>query len=89
MSKRKDMLEVIANSMDKEMIPFLIEWILDTRRKPAVVAFTSGSVRDVAYAVERALYLERETHNIPKPLKMRPTEQCPRCGYIQTIFTEE
>jgi len=83
MSNRKNMLEALATSMDREMIPWLIEWIRDPNRKDAIHAFTEGPVRQVAYAVEYALKLERET--IPEFPRhtMRPRERCPRCGFIQ------
>ncbi len=85
MNKRKDMLETIAKSMSREMVPLLIEWIRDPNRKEAIHAFTEGPVRQVAYAVEYALKLERETKQVMPHLTLRPTEQCPRCGYVQHI----
>lgn len=85
MSKRKDMLEALATSMTREMVPFLIEWIRDPNRKEAIHAFTEGPVRQVAYAVEYALKLERETTPVLPPLTMRPTERCPRCGFVQYV----
>ena len=85
MSKRKDMIEALATSMNREMVPWLIEWIRDPNRKEAVYAFTEGPVRQVAYAVEYALKLERETTSVLPPLTMRPTEQCPRCGFVQYV----
>jgi hypothetical protein len=33
----------------------LSAWILDTRRKPAVTAFTEGPERQIAYAIETML----------------------------------
>ena len=86
MSKRKDMIEALATSMSREMVPWLIEWIRDPNRKEAEYAFTEGPVRQVAYAVEYALKLERETvPSLPNPPTMRPTEQCPRCGFVQYV----
>ncbi len=85
MSKRKDMIEALALSMPREMIPWLIEWIRDPNRKEAMHAFTEGPVRQVAYAVEYALNLERETTPVLPPLTMRPREQCPRCGFVQYV----
>lgn len=85
MSKRKDMIEALATSMTREMVPWLIEWIRDPNRQEAVHAFTEGPVRQVAYAVESALKLERETTPAIPPLTMRPTEQCPRCGFVQYV----
>ncbi len=85
MSKRKDMIEALATSISREMVPWLIEWIRDPNRKEAVYAFTEGPVRQVAYAVEYALKFERETTPVLQPLTMRPTEQCPRCGFVQYV----
>lgn len=85
MSKRKDMIEALAKSMNREMVPYLIEWIRNPRRKEAILAFTEGPVRQVAYAVEYAMKLERETTPVLPPLTMRPTEQCPRCGFVQYV----
>ena len=85
MSKRKDMIEALATSMSREMVPWLIEWIRDPNRKEAEYAFTEGPVRQVAYAVEYALKLEMETTPVLPPLTMRPTEQCPRCGFVQYV----
>lgn len=85
MSKHKYMIEALATSMNREMVPWLIEWIRDPNRKEAVHAFTEGPVRQVAYAVEYALKLERETTPVLHPLTMRPTEQCPRCGFVQYV----
>ena len=85
MSKRKDMIEALATSMSREMVPWLIEWICDPNRKEAMYAFTEGPVRQVAYAIEYALKLERETTPVLPPLTMRPTEQCQRCGFVQYV----
>lgn len=85
MSKRRDMIEALATSMSREIVPYLIEWIRDPNRKEAIHAFTEGAVRQVAYAVEYALKLERETTPVLTPLTMRPTEQCPRCGFVQYV----
>ncbi len=85
MSKRKDMIDALAASMSREMVSWLIEWICDPNRKKAIHAFTEGPVRQVAYAVEYALKLERETTPVIPPLTMRPTEQCPRCGFVQYV----
>ena len=86
MSKRKDMIEALSLSMNREMVPELIAWIRDPNRKEAVYAFTEGPVRQVAYAVEYALKIERETTPVlPLPPTLRPTERCPRCGFVQYI----
>lgn len=79
------MIEALATSMNREMVPWLIEWIRDPNRKEAVYAFTEGPVRQVAYAVEYALRLERETTPVLPPLTMRPQERCQRCGFVQYI----
>lgn len=63
----------------------LIAWMRDAGRKEAVFSFTEGPARQVAYAFERALRMERETTKSPVHLTMRPTEQCPRCAYIQVV----
>lgn len=83
MSKRRDFLAAMAVSMDREMVDFLIEWIRDPNRKEAIHTFTEGPVRRVAYAVEYALRIEREAAPVMPPLKMRQTEQCPQCGFVQ------
>jgi hypothetical protein len=85
MSKRKDMIEALATSMNREMVPWLIEWIRNPNRKEAMHAFTEGPVRQVAYAVEYALKLERETTPVLPPFTMRPAAQCPRCGFVQYV----
>jgi len=78
------MIEALATSMSREMVPWLIEWIRDPNRKEAVYAFTEGPMRQVAYAIEYALKLERETAPTIAPgATMRPTEKCPRCGFVQ------
>jgi hypothetical protein len=85
MSKRRDFLAVLAVSMDREMVDFLIEWIRDPRRKEAIHAFTEGPIRNVAYAVEYALRIERDTQPDVPPLTLRPREQCPQCGFSRYI----
>lgn len=85
MSKRKDMIEALAASMNREMVPWLIEWIRDTNRKEAIHAFTEGPVRQVAYAVEYALKIERDTTPVLPHLTLRSTEQCPRCGFVKYV----
>ncbi len=86
MRKRKDVIEALATSMDREMVPRLIEWIRDPNRKEAIHAFTEGPIRQVAYAVEYALKLDRETTPVLPPLTLRPTEQCQRCGFVQYVI---
>lgn len=44
----------------------LIEWIKNPQRKPAMLAFTSGPARLIAYAVEEALQRERRG-SLPPP----------------------
>ena len=63
----------------------LIEWVRDLNRKPAVTSFTEGPARQVAYAIENALRLERETAPSIPHLTLRPTEQCPRCAFVQVL----
>ena len=88
MSKRKDRLEALVTSMNREMVPWLIEWVCDPNRKDAIHAFTEGPVRQVAYAVEYALKCERETTPLLPPLTLRPTERCPRCGFVQYVTSD-
>ncbi len=88
-SKRKNMLEALAASMNREAVPDLIAWIRNLNRKEAIHAFTEGPVRDVAYAIEYALRMERETvPALPRPPTLRATEQCQRCGFVQYIREE-
>jgi len=47
-----------------EKVPawLLIDWLKDEDRKPAVLAFTEGPLRQVAYAMEAALRVSQDTN---------------------------
>ena len=86
MSARKQYLTMIENMATTHWdTSELVRWMRDPNRKEAIFAFTEGPARQVAYAFEAALKMERETTAVLPPLTLRPTEQCPQCGYIQTV----
>ncbi len=83
---RKQYLEMIDRMATTHWdVTELVRWMRDFDRKPAINAFTEGPARQVAYAFEEALRMERETTPIIPPLKLRDTEQCPRCGFTQMV----
>ena len=84
-SARSQYLDLIDQRINDVNVSMLIDWVNDPKRKEAGIAFTSGPSRQLAYAIEAALKYERETTPMIPPLKMRPTEQCQRCGFTQII----
>lgn len=84
-SSRSQYLDLIKERINDTSVTRLIEWVNDPKRKEAVFAFTEGPARQLAYAIEAALKLQRETTDVIPPLTMRPTERCPQCGFVQFI----
>lgn len=88
-SRRKAFLYVLDNSTSIVSIDRLIAWLRDLNRGPAVTSFTEGPARQVAYALEEAIRIERETVAMPRPLPMRPLEKCSRCGFVQVRMADD
>jgi hypothetical protein len=88
MSARSQYLKLIEERINDTNVLELISWVRDRNRKEAIFAFTEGPARQLAYVIEAALKLERETTKLTPPLTLRPTEQCPRCGFIQFMQEE-
>lgn len=88
-SRRKAFLYVLDNSTSIVSIDRLIAWLRDLNRGPAVTSFTEGPARQVAYALEDAIRIERETVAMPRPLPMRPLEKCSRCGFVQVRMADD
>lgn len=63
----------------------LIQWMNDDQRKEAILSFTEGPARQVAYAFESAIKRATESTITVPPMTLRPTERCPRCGYTQCV----
>ena len=85
MSTRSEYLKLIEARISDSSVLTLIEWVRDTQRNLALLSFTEGPARQLAYAIEAALKLERETTAVIPPLTMRPTERCLRCGFVQCV----
>lgn len=82
MSARKEYLKLIETRINEAEASLLIDWLNDLDRKPAVNAFTEGATRNVAYAIEKAIKIAKETDRLPNPPAMKPYAVCPRCGYM-------
>lgn len=72
---RSQYLKLIDERIGDTNVAMLIEWLRDLDRKPAVLSFTEGPARQLAYAIEAALKLERETYRFPLPLPPPPPEE--------------
>lgn len=86
-------MKTIEERINDTNVTLLIEWVGNPRRKPAILSFTEGPARQLAYAIEisfaKALKRERETTAAMPPLTMRPTEPCSRCGFTQAARFRE
>jgi hypothetical protein len=50
---------LIEENSGKADPTYLIEWIKDSERRPAVLSFTEGPERQIAYAIENLLNGEK------------------------------
>lgn len=82
---RSEYFKMIESRINDTDVTELLRWTNDVNRKDAIVSFTEGPARQLAYAIENALKLEATTCRVFPPMKMRKKEQCPRCGYTQMI----
>lgn len=85
LTPREQYLKLIDEKISEVSISILIEWVNDLNRKPAILSFTEGSTRQLAYAIERIIKIEKETIPIIEPLPLRPHERCNRCGFTQIV----
>jgi len=83
LTPRQQYLKLIDEKISEVSISLVIDWVNDFNRKPAIFSFTEGSARQLAYAIERMIKLEKETTPTVEPLKLSPTEKCPRCGFTE------
>lgn len=59
-SARSQYLKLIDERINDTNVHELIAWVRNSERKPAILSFTEGPARQLAYAIEAALKLERE-----------------------------
>ena len=86
----RKLLERVVDHADHRAV---MSWIFDHKRKSAILSFTEGPERQIAYAVEWLLNTlsnkDENTVCIQPPFLLRPSEQCRKCGSKFLIYREE